>query len=191
MVVVWLSIGAQFFVHFAWLDTMIVLVFTAAIFLDVANYLVIKDLANLDTGVDPNRLNSEHFKRPVASKANIAKSSSYVDKKSKSSDRGSSFDHWNQVVCCRVFDGTSEVKPIGFEDESRFGNRQMTDPICLSHVQHNFFVGNDFVVKSKVVAIGIEIVWVKRVDFDIVPDTPFDFITGQDHDVILYVKGER
>ena len=67
----------------------------------------------------------------------------------------------------------------------------MTDPICLPHIQYNFFVSNDFVVKREVVAVGVKVFRIERVDFDIFPDTSFDFITGQDHDVILYVKGER
>ena len=65
----------------AWLNTCIVLVFSAYVPVIFPFYSVIIDLADFYIGINSYRLDTENFQRPVARKSNVAKAGSDMDKK--------------------------------------------------------------------------------------------------------------
>ena len=69
------------FVKKTWLNSFVVLVFARAVSLKLSFNSVIENLADFNTRVDPNRLNAEDLKSPVAAKSNVSESSSYVNEK--------------------------------------------------------------------------------------------------------------
>src|SRR5690606_10899476 len=70
------------------LDVAVVLVLVAGVLADIAFERVVEDLADLDSGVDPDRLDGEHFERPVAGESDIPEAGRDMDEQSEASDRG-------------------------------------------------------------------------------------------------------
>lgn len=70
---------AKLLVEHAGLNVFVVLVFVAAIFADIPCHLMVEDLADRNAGVNPDRLDREHFQRPIATKTDIAKASCHVN----------------------------------------------------------------------------------------------------------------
>ena len=71
--------GLELFEHEARLHVAVGLVL-ARVFFDGAADLVVKDLADGDTWVDPNRVDCEHLQRPIATEAHVAEPGGDVDK---------------------------------------------------------------------------------------------------------------
>src|SRR4051794_26503317 len=68
-----LRLWVEFFIEQARLDVAVVLILVARVFGDVADNLMIEDLADRHAGIDANRLDREHLERPIAAKPHIAK----------------------------------------------------------------------------------------------------------------------
>ena len=81
-----LRIGIQFLVEKAGLDIPVIVVLVARVLLVLARQLVIEDLANRHSRVDPDGLHGEHRQCPEAAESDIAKSGGKLDSSTLSID---------------------------------------------------------------------------------------------------------
>ena len=79
--------------------------------------VVVEDLADGHAGVDPHRLDGEHFQRPVAAEADVAEAGRHVDEQPQPPDRRAAFDHRHEVVRLGPLDGPAQVELVGLQHE--------------------------------------------------------------------------
>ena len=84
---------------------------------DVARDLVVEDLADRHAGVDADRLDGEHFERPVAAEADVAEAGRHVDEQAQPADRRAAFDLRHEVVRLGPLDGAAEVELVRAEHQ--------------------------------------------------------------------------
>ena len=97
---------------------------------DVADDLVIENLANWHTRINANRLDGKHFERPIAAKADVAKAGGNVDEEAQTADAGATFDHRHEVVRLGPLDvGGDQLdrllgRQVGLVDRPLHGHRR-------------------------------------------------------------------
>ena len=72
--------------------------------------------------------------------------------------------------------GPTKVKLVGIEYEAILWNRNPSDSITFSHVKHDFFVDQYFIMQGKIIAVGIEVLFIKGINNDILAKMGFYFI---------------
>ena len=174
---IFLAVRIEFLVEKTGLDVVIVLILFALVLRNVTLDFVIENLANGDARIDSDRLYGKHLDGPEAAEPDIAKAGGHMNEKSQASDGRTPFDHGYQIMGGRVLNGSSQVKLVGSQDKSLGGNRYPADTIRESHIQHNLFVGQELVVQRQVVAVGIEVVFIKRIDVNVGIQLRPDFVT--------------
>ena len=175
------GLAGQFAEEKAGLNILVPLVFSGLVFGDSAFDCVIEDLADLDGGVDANWLNGDHFERPVAAEADITEAGGDVYEHTEAPDGGATFEHGHEIAGFSVFHGAAQIHLVGLQHESFGGDNDATKTVGSPHIQHNFFVDEQFVVKAKIVAVGVELFVVKGFDPDITAQAGFDFGAAENH----------
>ena len=158
------DLGVQFLVEQAGLDVVIVLVLFAGIFLDIADHLMVEHLANGNSRIDSHGLNGKQFQGPVSTKADVTKARRDMHEQSQASHGRTSFHHRYQVMGFGPLHGSREVKLVRAEDHSIGRNLDTPHPVHLSHVQHDFLVDQQFIMKCQVVAVRIQVFFLERID---------------------------
>jgi hypothetical protein len=79
-------------------------------------------------------------------------------------------------VGLRPLDRPSEIELIRGEDEPFFGDLHPLHPVALPHVEHHLLVDEQFVVEREVVAVGVELRFVERIDEDVAAQLPADLV---------------
>src|SRR5262249_552702 len=67
------------------------------------------------------------------------------------------------------------------EDQAVFGNDVPPEAVRPPHVEHDFLVHQKLVVQPEIVAVGIELALIERVDDDIAAKLGLDLAAGEDH----------
>lgn len=139
---------------------------------------MVEDLADFYAGVDFYRLDAEHLQCPVAGEADVAEAGGGVDEQSQSADGAAAFEHGDVFFRLGEFHGSSEIETTAFQDESVVGNDDPLGGVRLFHVEYRVGIDKQFVVQGEVVAVGVELGIVKRVDKNFRTELAFDFETG-------------
>jgi hypothetical protein len=61
------------------------------------------------------------------------------------------------------------------------GNRNPPHAIRLPHVEHDLFIDHDLVVQREVIAVGIEVRLIKRVDDDVRAEMLLNLVARENH----------
>ena len=172
----------KFPVEHAWLNVVVVLVFFAGVFSDVAGDLMKEELADRHARVNLDRLHGKHFERPITAEANVAEAGRHVHKEPEPADGTAALNHRHEVVSFGALNRAAEVELIRREDETLWRNVDAIHPIALSHIEHHLFVDEQFVVQREVVAIWVEMTVVERLDDNVAAELLFDLVAGEDHE---------
>ena len=89
----------------AGLNAAIILVLPAVVIVKVPFNAVVKNLTDLDIGIDANGLHAKHLQGPVTAEADVAKPCRDMDKQSQATNGGAAFEHGDQIVGCGVLAG--------------------------------------------------------------------------------------
>lgn len=135
----------EIFVKEAWLNSLIVLVFSTVIAVCFAQNRMEINLADFHACIYTNRLYAEHFKRPVAGKTNVSEPCGHMDEESQPSDGRTAFQHRNEALCFRVFPCPSQVEFIRLEHDSLFRNMEQLAFIPFLHVQFMVVIYHELV----------------------------------------------
>jgi hypothetical protein len=100
----------------------------------------------------------------------------------KSPNGRTAFEHRNKISSFRVLHRATEIHLVGLQNQSLGWDEYSSEAIRPPHVEHDFFVDKQFVVQSKVVAVGIELFVVKWLDPDITAQPSFNFRTAENHE---------
>ena len=117
------------------LDSGIILVFTAAISVVISLDGMIVNLADGHPGVDPNRLDTKDLKGPVSAKTNIAETCRDMNEKTQPADGGTTLQHRDQPVGLGVFEGPSQIEPVGLKYQSLRRNDELPGGVFLFHIE--------------------------------------------------------
>ena len=140
--------------------------------------LVVEDLADGHARVNADRLHGEHFQCPIATEPHVAETGRHVYEKPQPADRRTALDHRYQIVGLGPFQGSAQVELVGLQHEAFRWNRKTPHAVRLAHVQHDLFVDHDFIVQRQVIAVGIHLRLVERIDDDVAAQFTLDFMTG-------------
>ena len=157
----------EFLIEQARLDVRIVLVLAAGVLADIANDLMVENLADFNAGVNSDRLNGEHLQRPVPAESDITETGGHVHEQTKPPDGGPPLNHGNEIFRFGTLDRTPQVQPMRLKYQSGFRNFHSPCAIGLFHVQNDFLVRHDLIVQGQVVAVGIDSIRQIRVNFDV------------------------
>ena len=108
----------------AWLNSSIVLIFTAAVPFIFAVDVVIIDLADFHAGVNADRLYAEDFQGPVSGETHIAESGGDMDKQPQSADGRTPPPAWGTKRSVFEFVSTSQIQPAWFQKKAILRNSQ-------------------------------------------------------------------
>ncbi len=139
---------------------------------------MVKNLADRYAGIDADRLDGEHFQRPVAAEPDVAKPGCHVDEEAQSSQRAAAFDHGYQLVGFGHLDRAAQVQLVGIQYQALGRYRQPPHPVGLPQVQDHLFVGHQLVMQREVVAVGVQPLLFKGLNHQIVPQTLANFVPG-------------
>lgn len=156
------------------LDVGVVLILARTVLFNFTLDGVIDDLTDLNVGIDPEWLNSEHFERPIATEANVTEARRDVHKKSQAAERRASLDHGNQVVGLSALNRAGQVDLIGAEHQTAIRDLQPPVTIGFLEIQHHFFVHQELIVQGQIVAIRVELPFIEGTDADVCSKTFFD-----------------
>ena len=97
-------------------------------------------------------------------------------------DRRAPFDLRHEVVRHGPLDRPRQVQLVRVEHQPAF--RQLDPPhaIGLRHVEHDFLVDHQLVVERQVVAVGIELRLVERIDDDVAAQAFANGLPGENHE---------
>ena len=76
---------------------------------------------------------------------------------------------------------TPEIEAVWLENEPGLGNNHPPDPIALSHVQNDFFVGHDIMVEREIVAVGVNVVGIVWIKLNVRAKVSSNFFAGKNH----------
>ena len=143
--------------------------------------LVVEDLADRHAGIDSHRLHGEHLERPVAAEADVAEAGRHVHEQSQPADRRAAFDLRHQVVRHRPLDRAAQVELVRTEHQPLRRNLDPPHAVGLGHVEHHLFVDHQLVVQREVVAVGIELRLIERIDDDVGAQSFTNRLAGENH----------
>jgi hypothetical protein len=166
---------AEFSIHLAGLNVFAVLVFLRPMRSDFADQFVKVKLTSHHRWVNLHWLDDEHFQRPGATITSFSQAGSRADEQSQPSQRTSALNTRDEPMRFRVFAGSTKVQLAGVQGDAAIGNLHPSEPIGGGDIQHHLFVNQQFVMKRKVVAVGVESIWRKRIDNDLSAEMATNF----------------
>ena len=96
-------------------------------------------------------------------------------------DARAPFDHRHQVMRFGPLDRAAQIQLVRTEDHSLGGNFNPPHTVRFPHVEHDFFVRHQLVVQRQVVAVGVEVPLIERIDDDVLPQLASNFVAGKNH----------
>ena len=143
--------------------------------------IMIINLANLDVRIDFDRLNTEHFKRPVSRKAHISEARSHMDKQAQPARGGAAFKHGHILVRFGKFVCPAQIQPVRLQHQPVLRNDESLRRIQVFHIKDAAFIDQQLVCQRQVIAVGVDSFFIERFDDDLFADVFEDFFARKYH----------
>ena len=166
----------ELLVEQARLHTLVVLVLAAVVRVVIAFEGVVVDLADLNAGVDADGLHAEDLQRPEAAEPHIAKAGGHVDKEPQPPDRRAALEHRHAALGAGKLDGAAQVEPARLEHETCCRKLDLGKAVRPRHVEDILLIAQETVVEPEVVAVGVQLPLVERLNVNRTPEPALDFL---------------
>lgn len=142
---------------------------------------MVEDLTYFDEGVNYQGMCDQDFQGPESIESHISKPGADMYKHSQSSNRGSSLEHWDQTLSTSLLVSSSKVKISRLKLKPLGGNPELFGRILCLHVKRESGIDEKLIMKSKVIRIRVEKLFLEGVDKNPGPQLSLDLGTCQYH----------